>query len=511
MPTAYEALPAIDVWLFKTIGRSTLDGNWAVSGRYEGKDEYIDLTPFLNLGSSVRTSKSVREPAGGFNITFANKAQESWGYGELESVYGLIEAMDVIEIRMWHGIGPRPLLLPIVMRGIVSSVTRGSVMGDDGKPQRFVSIAGQDYGKIWQTYQVLYMPAYAQGKPLLTNFNLWELLGISATNTMSAAEFVKKMIKEIINPHLEGLMPTNLPIPRTITIGDGVSVSHGVVNNNYQNAQGSIYEIMRTYGDVGIWNELYVEDREDGVHLVYRPIPAFLLSTPENRASAKIQDDAPVPGVALIKDHMIKNLNATRSDSNVANFFWVNNSKFDLIDDIVRKQFGLAAANGSVNLGEYANSAVKYYGVRPMYAETQQGEDAITNMASNLSKELHEARSALQMSWIDDRRRIMAEMNKDNVVYEQGTALVKGGPIRVDAFQGADDLLKAGDYVVFIEGTMKYMAYAYKIDHEYLPFQSYTTTINFDRGEGFATRASQEGSPWLAEQSRRADDNLGLL
>jgi lipopolysaccharide export system protein LptA len=43
----------------------------------EGKDEYIDLTPFLNLGSSVRTTKSVREPAGGFSITFADKAQES--------------------------------------------------------------------------------------------------------------------------------------------------------------------------------------------------------------------------------------------------------------------------------------------------------------------------------------------------------------------------------------------------------------------------------------------------
>jgi hypothetical protein len=511
MTQAFEAKPEIDIWLFKTIGRSTLDGNWAVSGRYEGRDEYIDLTPFLNVGSAVRTSKSVREPAGGFNISFADKPQESFGYGELESVYGLIEPMDVIEIRMWHGFGPRPLLLPIVMRGVVSSVSRQRAMGEDGRPQRMVSVSGHDYGKFWQTYQVLYMPAYASGKPLLTNFNLWELLGISATNTMSAAEFVKKMTKEIINKYIDELFPANFPTARQITIGDGVSVSHGVVNNNYQNAQGSVYEIMRTYGDVGIWNELYVEDREDGVHLVYRPIPAFLLSTPENRASAKIQDDAPVPGVSLIKDQMIKSINATRSDSNVANFFWVNNSKFDLIDDIVRKQFGLAEGNGSVNLGEYANSAVKYYGVRPMYGETQQGEDAITNMASNLSKELHEARSVLQMSWIDDRRRIMAEMNKDNVVYERGSAVVKGGPIRVDAFQGADDLLKAGDYVVFIEGTMKYMAYAYQVEHEYLPFQSYTTSIQFDRGEGFATRASLEGSPWLAEQSRRADDNLGLI
>lgn len=507
MPIAIDAKPEIDVWLYKTISRDTLDGNWAVSGRYQGKDEYIDLTPFLGVGSSVRTSKSVREPAGGFSISVADQPQESWGYGDLESIYGLIEPMDIIEIRMWGGTGPRPMLLPIVMRGFVSQVTRSQGVDEDGRPQRFVTITGQDYGKIWQTYQVLYMPAYAEGVPLLTNFNLWELLGIGATNTMPAPEFAKKMIEEVINPHLRGFMPETYGlVPREITLGDGVSVKHGVVNNNYQNAQGSIYEIMRLYGDVGIWNELYTEDREDGVHLVYRPIPAYLLSTPEGRESAKIQDDAPTPGVALVKDYEIKSLTASRSDANVANFFWVNNSKFDLIDDIVRRQFGLQ--EGTVSIKDYPNAAVKYYGTRPMYAESQQGEDTITNMAGNLRDPEHTARSVLQMSWIDKRRKIMSEMNKDNVLYERGTAVVKGGPVRVD---GENDLLKAGDYAVFIQGGVRYMAYAYQIDHEFLPFQSYTTTLQFDRGEGFATRASMEGSPWLTEQARRADDNLGLL
>lgn len=508
MTTAHDAKPEIDVWLYKTISRTTIDGSWAVSGRYQNKDEYIDLTPYLHTGSSVRTSKSVREPAGGFSITFADQANTAWGDGTLESVYGLMEPMDLIEIRMWSGIGVRPQVLPIVMRGFVSSITRSRAVGEDGRPQRIVTVAGQDYGKIWQTYQVLYMPAYAQGVPLLTNFNLWELLGVSATNTLAAGEFVRKMISEIINPHLEGLMPeTYGQVPRQITLGDGITVAHGVVNNNYQNAQGSIYEILRVYGDIGIWNELYVEDREDGVHCVYRPIPAFLLSTPGDRESAKIQDDAPIPGVALVQDHLIKSINETRSDANVANFFWVNNSKFDLIDDIVRKQFGLMGDNNTVSLREYANAAVKYYGVRPMYAETQQGEDAITNLASNLPKVEHEARSVLQKSWIDERRRILMEMNKDNVIYERGTAVIKGGPVRLD---GENDLLKAGDYAIFINGTVRHMAYVHQIDHEFLPFQGYTTTLQFDRGEGFATRASMDGSPWLAEQATRRDDNAGL-
>ena len=506
MPHAIDAKPEVDIWLYKTIGRDSIDGNWAVSTRYQGKDEYIDLTPFLNDGASVRTSKSVREPAGAFSITFADKAQTAWDSGELETVYGLIEPMDVIEIRMWGGMGPRPILLPIVMRGIVSDISRSEVMGEDGRPMRTVTVSGQDYGKAWQTYQVLYMPAYASGKALLTSFLLWELFGLEARNTLPAPDFAKEMVEKVLNPYLNDLFPENFPLPRQITVGDGVAVQHGVVNNNYQNAQGSVYEIMRTYGDVGIWNELYTEDREDGVHLVYRPIPAFLLSTPEGRASAKIQDDAPIPGVSLIKDYGIKAMNVTRSDRNVANFFWVNNSKFDLIDDIVRKLYALQ--DGTVSIENYPNAAKRFYGVRPMYAETQQGEDTISNMTGGLREAAHNARSTLQMAWLDNRRRIMAEMNKDNVLYEHGNAVVKGGPVRVD---GENDLMKAGDYALFIRGTMKYLAYVHQVDHDFLPFRSYTTTLHFDRGEGFATRASLEGSPWLAELSRRADDNLGVL
>lgn len=505
MPAVTEATPQISVLLFKTIGRDTIDGQLAVSQRYSGKEPVIDLTPFLGLGSAVRTTKSVRQPAGAFSISFSDQANVAWGDGTLESIYGLIEPMDIIEIRMWGGFESRPDPLPIIMRGFVSQVSRSRVVGEDGRPQRVVTVSGQDYGKIWQTYQVLYMPAYALGSPLLTTFQLWELLGIQAQNTLPAAEFVRRMVDQVINPHLNGFMPEIADVPRSLTLGDGIAVQHGVVSNNYQNSQGSVYDIMKFHGDVGVWNELYTEDREDGVHVVYRPIPAFLLSMPDNRESAKIQQDAPTPPVALIRDHMIKSINEARSDADVANFFWVNNAKYDLIDDIVRRLFALQ--DGTVSLREYPNAAERYYGVRTMYADSQQGEDTITNMGSNLTQQPHEARSALQQAWLDDRRRIMAEMNKDNVIYERGTAVVKGGPTRLGR---GPEIIKAGDYALFIEGTVPHMAYVHQVDHEFLPFQSYTTTLQFDRGEGFAMRASMDGSPWLAEQARRLNDTLGL-
>lgn len=64
--------PNIQVTLFKTISRTTLDANNPVSARFQGTARTIDLTNFLGESSSVRTSKSVREPAGGFAITIAD-------------------------------------------------------------------------------------------------------------------------------------------------------------------------------------------------------------------------------------------------------------------------------------------------------------------------------------------------------------------------------------------------------------------------------------------------------
>lgn len=510
MPRLKDATPQISVRLYKTISRKTVDGQSAVSVRYSGKDEYIDLTPFLSLGSSVVTTKSVREPAGAFSITFADKPQDGglfsgMGMGmisALESVYGLVEPMDMVEIRMWGGVGPQPAVLPIKMRGFVSDVQRMQTMSDSGSPSRQVVVSGHDYGKIWQMFQVIYLASYAEGKALLTSFNLWDMFGIEAKNTMKSGEFVRQMVQKVINKHIQGFIPENSPMPKEIQTGDSIAVKHGVVNNSYQNMQGSIYDILKFYGDVGVWNELYTEDREDGVHAVYRPIPALHITKPEGAKDRKIQDDAPDPIFVPVPDEDVQSLSVARTDANVANFYWVNNSRFDLIDDIYRKLHALKDDNNTVSLKEYPNSAVKYYGVRPMYAETQQGGDQTESMTSGLDEKRQEKRSKDTESWIEKRRRLMVEMNRDNVVLERGTARIKGGPMRPDG----KECMKAGDYATFKMGRIESVGYVVQVVDEFLPFQSYFTTLTFERGEGFVTRAAMEGgvqSPWLAEQARR--------
>lgn len=509
MPIAPVATPRISVHLYKTISRKTVDGQAGVSARYEGKSEFIDLTPFLNDRSAVRTTKSVRDPAGAFSITFADKADKSYasavgfltGGADLESVYGLVEPMDLVEIRMWNGLGPAPQRYPIVMRGFVSEVQRQQTMGSDGRPQRQVVIAGQDYGKIWQMFQVLYLAAYAEGKPLLTNFSLWEKFGLKAQNTMPAGEFVRTMIEKIINPHLDGFMPKNTTLPRQLlTTDESILVKHGVVNNSYQAMQGSVYDILKFHGDVGVWNELYTEDREDGVHVVYRPIPALHLSTPKGKDDRKIQDDAPNPIYVDVPAERVQSLSTARSDANVANFFWVDGSRYDLLTDIQSRLSAIPANDGRVSLKDYPNAAQKYYGVRPMYATTQQGEDSIKTATSGQSKDGYKDTSEKMERWIDNRRRLMLEMNRDNVIFERGTATIKGGPMRADGVE----TMKAGDYARFRFGRLEFEAYVVQIEHNFQPFQGYTTSLTYERGTGFSERAQLDGgmeSPWLAEQA----------
>ncbi len=511
MSQAIYAKPQISVVLYKTIARTTLDGIAAVAERYAGKSDAIDLTPFLGDNGSVVTTKSIREPAGGFSLTFADKPQVSASVlgSAIETVYGLVEPMDTVEIRMWGGVGECPVVnskaaLPIKMRGFVTSITRNQSLGGDGQPVRTVTVAGQDYGKIWQMYQVLYLQAYTGSEALLSNYAMWEKFGVAAVNTLPANEFVALMVNKILNPFLAGFMPSNKSMPRELKLD--LSVQKGIVNNSYQSEPGSIFDLLKLYGDVGVWNELFIEDREDGVYVVYRPAPFHHLTSPDGSNNRLIAPDATEPPVVTVYDHHIANLTETRSDNNVANFFWVNNERFDLIGDTFRKTQSVSDRDPSMYLENYANCAAKYYGTRPMMVDSQQGEDSIKTLLSGLNAEGQLQRQEAFLSWLTYRRLLLSEANKDNVLLESGSARIKGGLMRPPDKRGHQEHMKAGDYARFVIGQVEHEAYITQVTDEFLPFRSYTTTITFERGTGFAVRAQMgrgRNSPWLAEQATR--------
>lgn len=500
--------PDARVTLYKTVKRSTLNGQTVVSDRFQGLDRQIDLTPYLSEQAGLRTSKSVNEPAGGFSITLADKPYK--GQGAFETLAGIIEPMDFVEIRLRHdppdligniinGAATDPTRPPIIMRGFVSEVTRTETMGPDGRPQQVVIIGGQDYGKLWQQLQILYFPNYVIGEDLLTNFKLFEQFGEGFTTTQTSAEFVTDVVQKILNPYIAGIFPNSPQNKNEVTIPNAIlfdiQVKHGTSSvTGPQNQEGSIYNLLRTYSDVGIWNELYLEDREDGVYCVFRPNPSKDIGGSPIYTQVYSDSDYKSPPTIDLPDYDILSMSLSRSDANVANFYWVRAPRFDFVSDVFRQLWAIQAdaEDQAVDQSTYTNSAMDLYGTRVMYAQTEQGADDVKSFNSGLSQNNDKKRADNIVSWLKARRVFMALQNRDNVLLERGSMRVRG-----------NENIRPGNFIRLHRGAFTAEYYVTQVDHDYVPFMGFFSTLTLDRGMGFVERVKRGGgaaSPYLAER-----------
>ncbi len=495
--------PRISVRLLKNVARESIAGGDGLgaeapaSGRFKGVDRVIDLTPFLGENGGVRTSKGVREPAGGFNITLADRMFQG-ATNQMESLYGLIEPMDVVEIRLAHApTAPDvaaqyvslPDRLPIIMRGFVSSVRRSELMTPDGKPYRAIVISGQDYGKLWQMLQIRYLANYVLGQELLSTLKFAQNYGVNSSADFTPNQFVREVIDGVLNKFIEemrdksGVKDENgdavSPVQKIelfdLTVPDAKVSPFGV--NAFSG--GTLHQLLSHYGDVGPWNELFLEDREDGVTVVYRPNPFF---TPAGDA---INGEVKAATIS-ITDEDVVSLDTGRSDSNVANYYWVDNPSFALVQgETLRLQAG-GLSPDSYYIKDYRNSAPWLYGIRMMQLQTNQGQ----RIDSQGKDAVQKGKGDLQ-KWLDERRRIIIESNRDNVVFESGSMTLKG-----------NERVKAGMYVEVTRGDFVQKVYATRVDQNFMPFRGFTTTVSFERGTGFIERAKSlngRNSPYLNE------------
>ena len=475
--------PELQVSLHKTITRKTTNGKDATSQRFQGSADrmVIDLLPFIGEAGAVQVSKSLAQPAGGWQVTLADRSLESGG--SFETLYGLIEPMDMIEIRMRHGTPATAGKLPVVMRGFVTDVSRAEAMGGGGAPQRAVVVSGQDYGKVWQIIQVNYFAGYLVGQSFISDFKLFEQFGIGYDTTLAPAKFLEQVVTKVLNPYIAKMLPENATLPSSIQLD--ATVKGGTVSPGIQTQEGTIFELLRQYGDVGAWNELFIEDRDDGVFCVYRPNPYLDVTTGE-----KIQADAPDP-VYVDVDHIdVMALRVSRSDANVSNFYWVESPRFNLITDSYRRQATAAANDPTVVLKDYPNSDAKLYGNRVLRVATQQGgSDMKTHNTGGRAADVQSLEKSAA-GWIDGRRRILVESNRDNVLMEHGTIRMRG---RED--------IKPGRYLRLHRGDFEAIYYITQVEHEFVPFSGFFSTVNVERGTGFVRRITRGGSPYLAELS----------
>lgn len=479
--------PQISVVLRKVVNRtSSAAAGVSVNERVRGSEgKEIDLTPYLGPGFPLTVRRTVRGPdTGQFSISFPDQSHPDLK----DSIYGLVEPMDVVEIRMARDVSATGssatdrTRLPIVMRGFVGEIGRGEVMTDDG-PRRAVTITGHDYMKILQIIRVIYLPTMIPGQDLLSAFKLFLNYGVETDGFDTAGAFVGKVVKDVVGEFLSkmraGSGGENSPVAN-LQADTHDSPSSGSVQpfGAQEWAGGTIYDLLALFGDVGPWNELYVEDREEGPFVVYRPTPF------KTAAGDYIQPGAEAREVKLDASSLIT-LNVSRSDANVANYYWVDAPRLALVAGPLLQQDQTLSPPPA--LTGYQNSEQSVYGIRLLRDATQQGVRYDGKAQTELKKQ-----EGVVIDMVNEKRRILIENNKDNVVLEAGTMTLKGF-----------EKIAAGSYLVLDRGGFEARYYAYEVTHTFTIGASFITNVQFDRGTGYLERLQRGANTgaYAAEQS----------
>ncbi len=92
------------------------------------------------------------------------------------------------------------------------------------------------------------------------------------------------------------------------------------------------------------------------------------------------------------------------------------------------------------------------------------------------------------IAWWQNRNNELKLLNRDNSVFEDGSATMKGS-----------ELLVPGQYMKLTRGALTSTSYVVQVDHIFMPFQGWTSTVQFIRGDGFLMRDKYAGNPFWAE------------
>jgi len=458
--------PSIKVRLIKSSARTELAPGVPVAKRFADLTE-INLTPFLGESGTVTTTKGVRNPSGTFSITFADQAHPRL----LDTVYALIEPMDMVEIRFGNKPGEHNNP-PVVMRGLVSSIMRNEIMTGE-KPIRTITVGGKDFGMILEINMLYYINNSIVGDNFLTEFQFFQKYkSFGEPRNLPANDFVKLVASSIIGKYLERFNQFNNGrklSAKTVSKWVADTSISGVVSpwSIAQHDNVSLYSMLHDVLDIGPFNEMYVEDRPDSIALVVRKNPYMDI------AGTPVQGVKPV-NVNVDSLDMVA-LNVTRTDAGVANFFWVvSNAWTMMLNEQAKSASSVGAASTFIKFN-YLNSEAGRFGIRKMEVQTNLlPADGFTTSDSQSSTQIDNSVGAVD-AWISDRRRILSEQNKDNSVFEHGSIRLRGN---TDIKAGVQITLTRGKAV-----TATY--YVSEVTHEFSALKSFITTATLERGTSY--------------------------
>ncbi len=443
------------------------------AGAVSSRQKQIDLTGYLSENDSIQTVKSTNQPGGGFTISFVDQLAISLQ----DTLYALIEPMDMIEIRAArHEEDFVGQTLPLIMRGYVSSIQRNESIGDDGTPLRQVIVRGIDGGKLWQINQVLFEFLQASGKAFLDPFSMQAAIGIDG-GPLPVGGYMQKLV-DYMNTKVEQLSAYGKQLVPKFKLESTVKEGQAFLPAMGDKA-GSLWNYVEAFVDRP-WNEVFIVDEEAQPVVVFRPVPY------KDLAGKLIMDGAADPGSIDVSAVELISIAVTRSDARVANFFWVppGNSTVETGGFLT----AAALANALPVDADYGNNSPTLYGEKMMNPHTSLMPSAVAFPPEMLPIGDRPAANGQYISWHLLRTAQLKAMNRDNSVLEEGLAVVNG-----------KEALRIGCYMRLTRGTVVSEAYITNVAHAFSPLRSWVTTLSLERGTGFYNRDKAGNIPFFAE------------
>lgn len=442
-----------------------------------GAFKTIDLTPFLGTAGVVRTIKDINQPCGGFSITFADHIDPAFS----DTVYAEVEPMDLVEIRASRS--PERYVgttLPLVMRGFVSTVDRAESMSQAGKPERTVTIAGQDMGKLMQIHHVYFETFVLTDQDYLSTFHLYSSLGIEV-QAAPVNTFMHQLIEKVVNKKIADLgvfSDTQIkPFVVDASVPDGIAIPQLAMTMD----QFSLWELAELFADRP-WNEMFVIDQEDGPHFVFRPSPFKDLYTRN-----PIMNGATDPGTITMDIIDVVAMTVVRSDTRVANLFIVDASA-SMLDTNASVQMQ-ALQQGVQPDFSYDGNKPELFGTKKMSARTLLWQNGSSGPVNALPQGQQAQASNDYKTWFVQRTNDLKAMNRDNAAFEDVGMICKG----------SEDLL-IGHNLQLTRGDLISESYITQVSHNIQPLSTWTTSLHTIRGSGFVERNQiATGNPFYLE------------
>jgi hypothetical protein len=285
-------------------------------------------------------------------------------------------------------------------------------------PKRGIIVSGQDWGKLWLIHGVWMEVALSQELPLLSTFQLNAATGIQPV-PMDVSTFVSAMTTKVLNPKITAMSAEQFapapPIP-LFTVQASVTLGQVVPQAINPFPAGPFWNLIRNFSD-SPWNELFTSDSDEtGPVVVFRP-------TPYKDINGSLLNGAADPGTILLDHSDVVAIEVGRSDEHCANFFWVPpGAALMFLPNMVT---AWSLVQGDPFDFHHPNNDPALYGYRKMEWPTQL-MPALPVYPLEQPQPQQVQSAAAYSQWHITRAQALRDMNRDNVLFEDGVIRARG-------------------------------------------------------------------------------------